>query len=361
MNKRSFDELLKDGLTSLADEARIPLDLGDRALDTSTRKVRSRIALAATAVVAVGVITYLVTSSPNSIPPGTDGAASTGKGSLAVAYLVPGQGETAPTAFTYNLKSHGFDRTPYAWAIPDYTRANLVAVIGRSGDPAGLTSDAARRIGILNQATGETRWIELPFPAWAAYWSPDNRKILASLIIQSDRTGVDYGGYVIVDPTTMDKRVVRVAEPARTPFQWASSSEEVVASFADRVVFFNLDGSQVNATPVKGTIPLPLSISPNGQRMLVETGATLQGHRYSIVSVSHGQVIRRFEVGGEVLGWLCSDALLFLRHSSSETQLYSLDLRPFRRLEPAYETYDSNVSTLMLKLDILYASGCGRG
>lgn len=369
MTRKTFEDLLGEGVRAAAGEARTPPDIADRALVRARRRIPVRPGavvggvmggvMGVVVAVAASVLAVLVVVRPALSPAGSAGGGGPAGGcppALVASYLTAPGERTAPTAHVYDWDADQcgqYARTRYAWAVDNYER---VVVLGRAGDAAAAAPAAARELGILGPGNADARWVRLPAPAWAAYWSPDHgRKVLASLV--RSRTGEEaaYPGYVIVDPGTgRVEATVELDEPALTPFQWAPDGRQVLAAFPDGVRLFDLNGRVTRTVPVSGLIPAPAAVSPDGERILLQRRQHVGSGRYLVVSVADGEVLARVDVGGTALVWMCGDAVLAVDRAGTTTELFAYELSPGKRLEPSWETFGPEVDTVIPRMDMLY-------
>lgn len=391
MSGRTLAEVLADGLRALAGNARPPSDAADRALARMRRRrTAARVGGPTVAVAAVGSLVAALAVVPPApifdwVP---DSGVNGCEPALVAAHLTYPDDGSAPTASVYDwpARCDQFRETRFAWAVDNYQH---LAVLGRAGDPRGRVSPAARELGILDTEKGTERWVELPSPGWAAFWSPDHEgsRIVVSLAQRAPGgpSGSDgpvgsagsgggdgrmvFGGYVIVDPDAAEiTQTVTVDEPALTPFQWTPDGRRVVAAFPDGIRFFERGGQVTRELAVQGTIPVPAAVSRDGERILVQPDEQPDGQphgqphgqqgsgRYFIVSIADGDVVRRVTVDGTVLGWLGNEALMRVEHGEDATELHSLDLvPPTDPSVPALKTFDPEVDTVIPRLDMVYA------
>lgn len=364
MSGRTLAEVLADGLRAVAGDARAPSDAADRALARMRRRRTAvRVGGPTVTVAAVGsLVAALVLARPVPVFDWVPGSGMDGcESALVAAHLTYPDDGSAPTASVYDwpARCDQFRETRFAWAVDNYQR---LAVLGRAGDPEGRVSDRARELGILNTERDTERWVELPGPGWAAFWSPDDQgsRIVVSLAQRGSRGsdgGVAFGGYVIVDPDAAEiTRTVTVDEPALTPFQWTPDGRRIVAAFPDDIRFFDRGGGLTRKLPVEGTIPVPAAVSRDGERILVQPDGQQASGRYLIVSIADGEVVRRVTVDGTVLGWLGNEAMMRVEHGEDATELHSLDLvPPTDPSVPALKTFDPEVDTVIPRLDMVYA------
>ncbi|GII77879.1 hypothetical protein Sru01_28610 [Sphaerisporangium rufum] len=295
--------LVSEALKEWAEEARIPPDLADRALRgrrhrTARRSGTMALAAAATAAIVTGgmLAPRLLDGTP---PAATDPAspAATSPASPAPTYPaptpvdtgapVPVPREVTPAELPASLDVHtdtgdsppkkliaagriavaayyvsgtekigkNSDRAHSTWYLYDpgtgsyeETGWSQVDVAPGLKYAAVLERDLpARRVGILDMATRQVRWIALPQPATDVAWSPDGSRILVTSFDQDPSVRIDISadgnswkssptrrlGFHIVDAASGQVAFHRGASGAdglfdATPFRWSLDGTLVI-------------------------------------------------------------------------------------------------------------------------------------
>ncbi|MGP3961604.1 hypothetical protein ACTWPT_36965 [Nonomuraea sp. 3N208] len=257
------DELVKNTLTAVADQAVVPAGLAQRAWRQRTRR---RITTATTAAVAMiaavtaGTITVpsldgrddgqiatsVITPSSVAADPGHPTPQSrVAAGSVTLtAYASCPQGGTGCSWSMLDLGTGRYRTTPWGWVA-----------VSRDGSTAAVLERSlpARRIGVLDTATGTVRrWIDLDrADAGGLVWSPDGRRLLVTAY-NADPGLVDASG----------------GQTSRTGFY-------IVDADSGRATFHRLPGD-----PASLGMRADLSWSRDGSLIWEETGSPQQPRRY---------------------------------------------------------------------------------
>lgn len=329
-----LDALLRRAVRDLAEGAAPAPGLAVRALGQG-RRLRRRRRLTVSAAVLVAVVTAAVpfvllrprpaatpatpptdatpspaiTASPSIRPtPGADWAAAPlvlpGNWVVTRAQLAGGSG----TGFLLDRGRGRYVPTDRYDAIFPAPTGSLVAVI---------EEDRPREVGLVDLATGKTRWHEVGRALSPPAWSPDGRRLLFTT------TQLDHFGFVVVDRNGT-KRTHEVSRQRylctdQCSFVWTRNGREValpqtaqgrprsesVRHPRSGVQMFSAeDGRPTRSEPLPGDPAGPWAWSPDGRL------AVVQGQQEPLlVETATGRVVNPLPVADAA--WVDDDRLLY--------------------------------------------------
>lgn len=301
-----------------------PPGLAAVAIRTARRQRRTRLAaagLVAVAALAAAPVAWAVLPAADN-PPGTGTPA--GGPWPAGPLVVTAYTDYRDTSLVLDYATGEYVEMPYRHVAPspDGTRA-----VVRDGDGSWAHP---LRVGVLDLATGEVRWIDGLTGGRGAAWSPDGEEILVTETERS--TGLQ--GFAIVDAETLEYRFVDhgdVLAPdvnaAGARYVWAPGGEGIVlATSVDTgtesapdvswgVRFYDRSGELQRSLPMPGPVESEAAFSPDGTRMAVRDPYV--GGPVTVVDTQTGEVVARVPVRGwsadtwgDIVGWADDDHLL---------------------------------------------------
>ncbi|GAB3966332.1 hypothetical protein V1634_30810 [Plantactinospora veratri] len=373
MSERA-DRLLREAVHELAGSPHQPPDLAAVAVARGQRMRRRRQTIAAAAaVVAVAAIAApYVWLRPDPRPPalavGGPPAATTpvavptssstpapepsgdwraGPVQLPGGALVLSARPIGPKGPTW---AYDTDRRRYVSIPETYTS---VRVSPRHPVAAVHSSKRPSEIGLYDLATGKPQWFETRATVAGVEWSPDGRRLLATL--QNKKGVSSIGLFTLVEGTLefhpVKTRPVSCAGLCR--FTWVPNGREVALSQADPVVnppgagatsrpglqlFAADDGMPTRSLPVYGDVSSSGAWSPDGSLVVVSAGSeppargnpTPSGAgketTAELVSVQTGEVIGRMRSAD--VTWLTPDRLLYLDGTARSGRLTAVLVDP---------------------------------
>jgi hypothetical protein len=333
---------LREALAAFTD-APPPPGLAAAAIRIARRRDRVRLAVAGVAAVAAVA----------AVPAAVSVVTSPGDGSL----RWPAQaGQMEPLVITaYSGHWEGsllldyatgeYLKLPYRDVVPspDGTRAVVLTGDNSPADPL--------RIGVLDVATLEVRWIRGLYGSGGAAWSPDGQEILITEVGHAGPGEDSPSGFAIVDADTLEGTFVPhddIANPEINTdgarYLWAPGGHGIALSQstgADRaseadltwgIRFYDRNGSLLRSLPTTGPVRTEAAFSPDDTRMAIFN--PYAGGPIQIVDTGSGAVLRTASVPGlggdawgELVGWADDEHLLVRRASSlAAYRLYVIDL-----------------------------------
>ncbi|MET8834104.1 hypothetical protein ABZV78_09335 [Micromonospora sp. NPDC004540] len=334
----SLDENLRAAVRELADGAGPAPDLAARALGRGRRlRRRRRVATAAAALVAVVAVTLpflllrprptpppttpptappvTVTPSPAMRPtPGADWAGKPlvlpGDWVVTRAQVTGGSGSGVVLD---RGRARYFSTDRYDGIFPAPT-GSLVAVV---------QEDRSREVGLVDTATGRTRWYEVGRALSGPAWSPDGRRLLFTT------QQLDHFGFIVVGRDGVKKThpvdMERFLCTDYCFFVWTRDGREVALQQTDPnrprsesarhprrgVQLFSADdGRPTRFEPVPGDPAGPWAWSPDGKLVVV------QGQQEPLlVETATGRVVNPLPTADVV--WVTDDRLLYRRPHGS--------------------------------------------
>ncbi|GAA1041467.1 hypothetical protein GCM10009557_65270 [Virgisporangium ochraceum] len=165
------------------------------------------------------------------------------------------------------------------------------------------------RWGLLDRATGEVRWLDLPAPGYTTHgtWSPDGRQLLFTV-----RPRGSGGGFVVVDAESLSTRPValpddRIHNAAGAGFGWTPGGAGVMlvrsagggSTHVDR---YDLQGRETGTAEVPGGPAGTGVVSPDGTRIALDP---VEPGRCRVVDLTTRIAVlpRGLPDAGRVLGW----------------------------------------------------------
>ncbi len=197
-----LDRELRAALRVLVD-AQPPTEVAARAIRRATRRRRAvQAGIAGVALAVAGIVTVPLLRPAGQTPP-----ADAKPYTPSHVVLVFGN-SLGDASYVLNPATAEYDRYPYDTVIPTADIKRLL-IVDRHGDGPGANN--SRRIGILDRASGDARWIDQGRGQFrgpdfstlvSAHWSPDESAVL--LVTES--------GSWLVDAETLMPRPVSVPE-----------------------------------------------------------------------------------------------------------------------------------------------------
>ncbi|MGI5287863.1 hypothetical protein ACQEVF_31615 [Nonomuraea polychroma] len=325
------DELVKNTLTAVADQAVVPPGLAQRAWRQRTRRRITTATTAAVAViaavtagtiiapsmagrddrqVAIGVLTPAGPFPTLAADPGRPTPQSrVGAGNVTLAaYASCRQGGTGCSWSMLDPGTGRYRTTPWGW----------IAV-----SPAGHTAAVlegplpARRIGLVDTGTGAVRrWIDLDrADGGGLAWSPDGRRLLVTTyngdpgLVEDTGGQASRTGFYIVDAESGTATFRRLpGDPAfrgmRADLSWSRDGsliwEETGSPQLPRA-YYTLNGDARPGPDPESTSDQPAGASPDGR--LVASGGKM-GSAPFVVEASSGETTLLEPSGGLVIGRL---------------------------------------------------------
>lgn len=271
----------------------------------------------------------------------------------------------------YNPNTQTYDETPWSWL--DVAPGMHVAAVLEGDLPT-------KRVGILDMATRDVRWIEVQRPVASVAWSPDATTLLATAYdkspdyfiepfpAQPSDTGRSRTGFVLIDVATGTSQFHELGplppppagqpvpspegEPAMPTAPPANNDPEPVkdepmnvdlrqdlgwsvdgsmiwgpTSFSrpDRV-FYDLDGKPIPAdakidrsSHIHHSIGTQSAISPNG-KLAIKTQYQSNGVSAGVVERETGKPVGVHEMGFGLLAWADDEHLISLGWCSPPCQ-----------------------------------------
>ncbi|MET8283217.1 hypothetical protein [Micromonospora sp. NPDC005174] len=329
-----LDEVLRGAVRDLADGAAPAPGLAARALGRGRRlRRRRRLTVSAAAVVAVVVAAVpFVLLRPRPAPtPATPPPTVTPSPSItsspsvrpvpaanwtATPLVLPGNWEVTRAQFTGG-SGNGFllDRSRGRYVPTDRYDGIFPAPTGSL--VAVVEEDRPREVGLVDMATGKTRWHEVGPALNRPTWSPDGRHLLFT----TDQ--LDHFGFVVVDRDGR-RRTHQVSRQRyfctdQCSFVWTRDGREVALPQTAKgkprsesirhprsgVQMFSADdGQPTRSEPLPGDPAGPWAWSPDGRRVVV------QGQQEPLlVETATGRVVNALPVADAV--WAGDDRLLY--------------------------------------------------
>lgn len=312
---------VRQALAAYAD-APPPAGLAAAAIRTAGHQRRMRVGVTGVAIVAA------LAAAPVAVSAMT--ATSTGGSSQPAA---PATDPLVITAYSghwngsllLDYRTGEYVRVPYRKAVPspDGTRALVSSGNNSPVDPL--------RLGVLDIASGEVRWLEGYHGLRGAAWSPDGKEVLVTEIGDPDRALV---GFAIVDGETFEAIFVHQADIVDPDinvdghrYVWSPDGQEIVltrstgwesSSESDltwAIRFYDRSGALLRELPVSGPVAKEAAFSPDGARIAIfnhHTGAPIE-----IIDRYSGAVLRTLSVPGwdaeswgDLVGWADEGHLL---------------------------------------------------
>ncbi|MCW3842355.1 hypothetical protein ONA70_19845 [Micromonospora yasonensis] len=326
---RVLDETLRTAVRDLADGVGPAPDLAGRALGRGRRlRRRRRVATAGAAVLAVVAVTLPfvllrpgpaappATPTPTVIPSPTM-LATPGASWTAKPLVLPG-GWVVTRAQTTTGSGKGFllDRGRGHYITTDRYDGIFPAPTGSL--VAVHDNNRPRDIGLIDLASGKTRWYMVGRALSAPRWSPDGRRLLFTT------TQLDHEGFIVLETDgtkhthPVDRRAYFCTDYC--DFTWTRNGREVALpqtggsghneAFRDKrrgVQLFSADdGRPTRLVPVPGDPTGPWAWSPDGTLVVV------QGQQEPLlVETATGRVVNPLPSADAV--WLSDDRLLYRR------------------------------------------------
>lgn len=299
-----------DDLTSVPP----PADLAQGAIRRAGRQRVARLSLGAVAVVAavsVGVPLVAGGTGPTAGP----AEGPTAKPFVVTAYSgITRNGDRGPAddvSLLLDPATGRYEEVPYNEVVPS---PDGERVLVHRGDNSVVHPS---RWGLLDRATDEVRWLDLPNPGYTTHgtWSPDGRQLLFTT-----QPRVGGGGFVVVDAVTLSTRPValpddRIRNEAAAGFGWTPDGVSVVmvrsaqgeTTSVDR---YDLSGRATGSIEVPGPPAGAGTVSPDGSRVALDPAGSGQ---FRIVHVTTGVARVPFgppKGGGRVVGWYDDEHLI---------------------------------------------------
>jgi hypothetical protein len=333
------DKLLSAVMRDWSDEAAVPHDLADRALGRRTtvrRRAVPVLAGLATAAVVVGAVAALAvglgTGDGAGVVPAADGRLSVSAdttnnppqdivaaGGLAVAAVVTSSRVPMDGGWQ-TLRRHYavLDPATETYRPTDWSYLSVAPGLETA---AVLEGDLpASRIGILDLASGDVRWVPTDHPVASLAWSPDGSRVLATAYDGDPDLQKPTGdhafrmgdaartGFVVVDATTGSATFTTMTRGehfgGREDLGWTADGQGVRSPAGQAgEQFFDLDGSPTTGSAddynTNGYIDAAtLSLtSPDGRFTITRDS----GLPTAITDNDTGQVYRQEAL--QVLGW----------------------------------------------------------
>jgi hypothetical protein len=306
-----LDSALRDALAELAD-APPPSGLAAAAIRTARR--RRQIRLAATAVVAALLVAPVIVSSVSSHDAPVE--SPTMEPLVVTAYSIGREGSL--------LLDHGtgeYVEMPYRSVTPSPDGAYALVYAGDNGTLGPV------RVGVLDTATGEVRWIEGYVGAGGdspGGWSRDGQDLLITQ--HPDLHGVSGPpGFAIVDSETLEARFVEhddIENPEINAmgnrYVWAPNGDEIALTQSveedgeDTVTairFYDLDGNLTRTLPAAAPLTSEAGFSPDGTRMALQYPSL--GEPIQVVDAATGEVQQTVPLPpSQLIGWADDEHLI---------------------------------------------------
>lgn len=326
----TMDDLLRETVHGMADEARTATDLATGAMVRGRRiRHRRRAALAMAAVALVGVTTLPYLALRDAVPQPASSANTAGwstdrpfplPGGWVVAAVGRGNGQprsTPPSPADHLVLNRDIGRYQAVAEVRDIWPAPRGSMVAVAADNDGHDG----QVGVLDLASGQTRWFDHGY-ATDPQWSPDGRRLL--LVVEM--------GFAVIDVTTgrmssytIDTSTYRCTDHCL--FTWQPDGRHVGLPVDDPtapapaegaldvparrgVQLFAADtGQATRLLPVRGNPISTAAWSPDGTRVLIGEN---RSDEYHLVDVRSGKVLRTFRADSSSLYFVDDDRLLEL-------------------------------------------------
>ncbi|MEO3743559.1 hypothetical protein [Plantactinospora sp. B5E13] len=359
---------IRNTFEELADSAPPPTGLAQVTLARARRQRITRLGAGgglATALCAA-LVGLLATVVPTGDGPAEQAAAGApGRDSVVTAYSGirdPDVQDPSPNFFysvVLNRKTGQYDRLPYRFAMPSPDGSQVLVGTGDNAVPHPT------RVGILDRAGGQVRWLPTPeigaANVWgyadSGSWSPDGRQILFTYRPKQD----GQAGFLLTDAATLQTRFVPLpdveAENTRgLSLAWAPGGVGVVLTTSRNVDesqpgvvtgirFYDLTGRLVRTLPASVPLADGAGISPNGSQLALVDPNLPGPTRVTVVDAATGVQRAVVDLGSpaRLVGWTDDTHLLLWVFADSapgaeqETGLVVVDLtgKVVRTIRPA--------------------------
>lgn len=299
-----------------------PAGLAAAAIRTAGHQRRVRIAVTSVAIVAalaaapVAVSAVTASGAGGSLSPAADAVDP---------LVIKAYSGHLNGSLLLDYRTGEYVKVPYRIAVPSPDGTLALVSVGNNSPVNPL------RLGVMDIASGEVRWLEDYHGLRGAAWSPDGRELLITEIGDPDRALV---GFAIVDASTFESTFVHqddIVDPdinvdgAR--FVWSPDGQEIVltrstgweqefeADLTWAIRFYDREGTLLRELPASGPVAREAAFSPDGTRIAVfnhHTGAPIE-----IVDRDTGAVLRTVSVPGwdaeswgDLVGWADDNRLL---------------------------------------------------
>lgn len=259
-----------------------------------------------------------------------------------------------------NRETGKYDRLPYRFAMPSPDGSQVLVGTGDNGVPHPT------RVGILDRANGEIRWLPTPevgaSNVWgyadSGSWSPDGRQILFTYRPKQD----GQPGFLLTDAATLQTRFVslpdvEVENAGGQSLAWAPGGVGVVLTTSRNVDesqpaavtgirFYDLTGQLVRTLPAGAPLADAAGISPDGSQLALVDPTVPGPARVTVADAATGAQRAVVDLGrpARLVGWTDNSHLLLWVFADSappaaqeQTQLVVVDLtgKVVRTIRPA--------------------------